>query len=196
VSAWVEERIAARKALRGEKPEHFYDIVRAASYEPFGEAFQRQPRPDITNLFTSAPPSETSWFDRPHRQRACRHEAAAPPLAPVLLESLPALRRRTFWLLQSGQIGLACTPSELRRGTARGPDDREARAAARRPRVRRSPSRRKTVVQQPWTALSAAGGLSPGVSRNSKSTQRFRRNLRDSPVGVFSSFDTSCSIEE
>jgi N6-adenosine-specific RNA methylase IME4 len=34
-----------------EKPESFYDIVRAASFEPFGEAFQRKARPDFRNLF-------------------------------------------------------------------------------------------------------------------------------------------------
>jgi N6-adenosine-specific RNA methylase IME4 len=34
-----------------EKPERFYDIVRAASYPPHGEAFQRKPRPDFINLF-------------------------------------------------------------------------------------------------------------------------------------------------
>jgi N6-adenosine-specific RNA methylase IME4/ParB-like chromosome segregation protein Spo0J len=34
-----------------EKPEKFYEIVRAASYPPYGEAFQRKPRPDFVNLF-------------------------------------------------------------------------------------------------------------------------------------------------
>jgi N6-adenosine-specific RNA methylase IME4 len=34
-----------------EKPEKFYDIVRAASYPPYGEAFQRTARPDFLNLF-------------------------------------------------------------------------------------------------------------------------------------------------
>jgi len=37
-----------------EKPEKFYEIVRAASHEPFGEAFQRQIRPDFANLFQVA----------------------------------------------------------------------------------------------------------------------------------------------
>jgi ParB/RepB/Spo0J family partition protein len=37
-----------------EKPESFYDIVRAASYGPYGEAFQRQPRPDFVNLYEPA----------------------------------------------------------------------------------------------------------------------------------------------
>ncbi|ACL62090.1 MT-A70 family methyltransferase [Methylobacterium nodulans] len=34
-----------------EKPEGFYDLVRRCSYPPFGEAFQRQARPDFVNLF-------------------------------------------------------------------------------------------------------------------------------------------------
>jgi N6-adenosine-specific RNA methylase IME4/ParB-like chromosome segregation protein Spo0J len=34
-----------------EKPERFYEIVRAASYPPFGEAFQRKARPDFCNLY-------------------------------------------------------------------------------------------------------------------------------------------------
>jgi N6-adenosine-specific RNA methylase IME4/ParB-like chromosome segregation protein Spo0J len=34
-----------------EKPEKFYEIVRAASYPPYGEAFQRKARPDFVNLF-------------------------------------------------------------------------------------------------------------------------------------------------
>jgi N6-adenosine-specific RNA methylase IME4 len=34
-----------------EKPEKFYEIVRAASYPPYGEAFQRKARPGFVNLF-------------------------------------------------------------------------------------------------------------------------------------------------
>jgi ParB/RepB/Spo0J family partition protein len=34
-----------------EKPEKFYEIVRAASYPPYGEAFQRKARPDFINLW-------------------------------------------------------------------------------------------------------------------------------------------------
>ncbi|GJE03595.1 hypothetical protein GMJLKIPL_5552 [Methylobacterium isbiliense] len=37
-----------------EKPEGFYDLVRACSYPPYGEGFQRQARPDFTDLFTDA----------------------------------------------------------------------------------------------------------------------------------------------
>lgn len=33
------------------KPDAFYDIVRQASYPPYGEAFQRTDRPDFRNLF-------------------------------------------------------------------------------------------------------------------------------------------------
>jgi N6-adenosine-specific RNA methylase IME4 len=36
-----------------EKPEQFYDLVRRASFPPFGEAFQRTPRPDFTNLYVA-----------------------------------------------------------------------------------------------------------------------------------------------
>ena len=36
------------------KPESFYDLVRAASPEPYGEAFQRPGRPDFTNLYAPA----------------------------------------------------------------------------------------------------------------------------------------------
>jgi N6-adenosine-specific RNA methylase IME4 len=35
-----------------EKPEKFYEIVHAASYPPYGEAFQRKARPGFVNLFT------------------------------------------------------------------------------------------------------------------------------------------------
>ena len=37
------------------KPEGFYDLVRACSYPPYGEAFQRQARPDFVNLYQPAP---------------------------------------------------------------------------------------------------------------------------------------------
>jgi hypothetical protein len=53
----------AYRALHSEKPERFYDIVRAASFPPYGEAFQRTPRSDFANLFAetvesqAAPPS-------------------------------------------------------------------------------------------------------------------------------------------
>ena len=34
-----------------EKPDIFYDIVRRASYPPYGEAFQRQEREGFRNLY-------------------------------------------------------------------------------------------------------------------------------------------------
>jgi len=37
-----------------EKPAEFYDLVRAASYPPYGEANQREAREDFTNLFCEA----------------------------------------------------------------------------------------------------------------------------------------------
>jgi N6-adenosine-specific RNA methylase IME4 len=41
----------APRGAHSEKPEKFYDIVRAASYPPYGEAFQRQARPGFVNLY-------------------------------------------------------------------------------------------------------------------------------------------------
>jgi N6-adenosine-specific RNA methylase IME4 len=42
---------APRSSRHSEKPEEFYDLVRKASFGPYGEAFQRRPRPDFVNLF-------------------------------------------------------------------------------------------------------------------------------------------------
>ena len=44
----------APRGAHSEKPEPFYEIVRASSYPPFGEAFQRQARPDFANLYQPA----------------------------------------------------------------------------------------------------------------------------------------------
>jgi N6-adenosine-specific RNA methylase IME4 len=41
-----------------EKPEAFYDIVRGASYGPFGEVFQRKARPDFRNVYVSSNEAE------------------------------------------------------------------------------------------------------------------------------------------
>jgi N6-adenosine-specific RNA methylase IME4 len=38
-----------------EKPERFYEIVRCASYPPYGEAFQGRPRTDFANLYARPP---------------------------------------------------------------------------------------------------------------------------------------------
>jgi N6-adenosine-specific RNA methylase IME4 len=40
-----------------EKPERLYEIIRAASYAPYGEAFQRLARPDFVNLYQPAAPA-------------------------------------------------------------------------------------------------------------------------------------------
>jgi N6-adenosine-specific RNA methylase IME4 len=41
----------APRGEHSEKPAAFYDIVRAASFPPYGEANQREPREDFVNLF-------------------------------------------------------------------------------------------------------------------------------------------------
>ncbi|UPK03142.1 MT-A70 family methyltransferase [Bradyrhizobium sp. 170] len=51
---------APRPGEHSEKPEAFYDIVRAASYPPYGEANQREARPDFTNLFREEPIAEVA----------------------------------------------------------------------------------------------------------------------------------------
>ncbi|TXM71467.1 hypothetical protein FV218_15145 [Methylobacterium sp. WL69] len=43
-----------------EKPDAFYDLVRAASPEPYGEAFQRQARAGFANLYGPAPALEAA----------------------------------------------------------------------------------------------------------------------------------------
>jgi N6-adenosine-specific RNA methylase IME4 len=53
-----------------EKPEELYNIIRAASYPPYGEGFQRKPRPDFTSLFAEP------------RAEATRAPATTPHTAP------------------------------------------------------------------------------------------------------------------
>jgi N6-adenosine-specific RNA methylase IME4 len=50
-STTIPTHFEAPKTGHSEKPEAFYQIVRAASYLPAGEAFQRTPRDGFVNLF-------------------------------------------------------------------------------------------------------------------------------------------------
>jgi len=50
-AASLPTHFEAPRDEHSEKPEKFYEIVRAASYPPYGEANQREPRPDFANLF-------------------------------------------------------------------------------------------------------------------------------------------------
>jgi N6-adenosine-specific RNA methylase IME4 len=50
-AASISTHFEAPRGEHSEKPECFYDMVRAASYPPFGEGNQREPREDFTNLF-------------------------------------------------------------------------------------------------------------------------------------------------
>ena len=47
----IATHFEAQMGEHSEKPEEFYEIVRKASYPPYGEVFQRTDRPDFRNVF-------------------------------------------------------------------------------------------------------------------------------------------------
>jgi len=62
-AASISTDFDAPRGEHSEKPERFYDIVRAASYPPYGEGNQREPRPDFTSLFETVESPGADTFD-------------------------------------------------------------------------------------------------------------------------------------
>ncbi|HEX9070985.1 MAG TPA: MT-A70 family methyltransferase [Pseudolabrys sp.] len=56
----ISTLLEAPTGAHSEKPEKFYEIVRAASYPPYGEAFQRKARPDFINMYEQQIASEAA----------------------------------------------------------------------------------------------------------------------------------------
>ena len=50
-AASIRTHFEAPTGAHSEKPDLFYDIVRAASHGSYGEAFQRKVRPDFANVY-------------------------------------------------------------------------------------------------------------------------------------------------
>jgi N6-adenosine-specific RNA methylase IME4 len=67
---------AAPVGEHSEKPEKFYDIVRAASYPPYGEAFARKARPDFVDLYEQKEMAPNADI---HFERLAAHEASCRP---------------------------------------------------------------------------------------------------------------------
>jgi N6-adenosine-specific RNA methylase IME4 len=59
-AASLPTHFEASRGEHSEKPDKFYDIVRASSYPPYGEGNQREARPDFVNLFVASDTNATN----------------------------------------------------------------------------------------------------------------------------------------